>query len=210
MRQFFANNTAQIGFEHPRFNYAAQRIVDDRLIATFKGEGGRVVFADVFNVRLLKVNLYTNITGNMKKASIILDANVLVAGLSSRNGASHQLLRCSNEGEFSLIASVPPWLEYEATLKRAEIRKLHGLSERDIDDLLNILAIAVKPTSLHYLWRPQLSDPGDEMVLETALNGAADALVTFNLSDFQPAANRFGLKLLLPADFLKLLRRRKP
>lgn len=146
----------------------------------------------------------------MKSPSVILDTNVLVAGLSSRNGASHQLLRRCNEGEFSIIASVPLWLEYEATLKRAEIRKMHGLSARDIDDLLNILAVAVKPTALHYLWRPQLSDPGDEMVLETALNGAADALVTFNLADFQPAAGRFGLKLLLPADFLKLLRRRKP
>lgn len=146
----------------------------------------------------------------MKKPSVVLDTNVLVAGLSSRNGASHQLLRRCNEGEFAIIASVPLWLEYEATLKRAEIRKMHGLSARDIDDLLNILAVAVKPTALHYLWRSQLSDPGDEMVLETALNGAADALVTFNLNDFQPTAGRFGLKLLPPADFLKLLKRRKP
>ena len=87
---------------------------------------------------------------------------------------------------------------------------MHGLPVRDIDDLLNNLAVAVKPTALHYLWRPQLPDPGDEMVLETALNGAADALVTFNFGDFQPAAGRFGLKLLRPADFLSTLKRSKP
>ena len=159
---------------------------------------------------MLKAAFYGNIIGNMNKLGVILDTNILVAGLSSRSGASHQLLRRCHEGEFTIIASVPLWLEYEATLKRVEIRKMHGLSARDIDDLLNILAVAVKPTALHYLWRPQLTDPGDEMVLETALNGAADALVTFNLGDFQSAADRFGLKLLLPADFLKLLKRKKP
>jgi predicted nucleic acid-binding protein len=87
---------------------------------------------------------------------------------------------------------------------------MHGLSARDIDDLLNNLAVAVRPTALHYLWRPQLSDPGDEMVLEAALNGAADALVTFNIGDFKPAADRLVLKLLRPADFLNTLKRSKP
>ena len=151
-----------------------------------------------------------NITGNMKKPCVLLDTNILVAGLSSRNGASYQLLRYCFDGKFEIVASVPLWLEYEATLKRAEIRKMHGLSIRDIDDLLNNLAVAVRPTALHYLWRPQLSDPGDEMVLETALNGAADSLVTFNIGDFKAAADRFGLKLLLPADFLTILKRSKP
>lgn len=146
----------------------------------------------------------------MNKPCVLLDTNILVAGLSSRNGASHQLLRHCFDGKFEIVASVPLWLEYEATLKRAEIRKMHGLSVRDIDDLLNNLAVAVRPTALHYLWRPQLSDPGDEMVLETALNGAADALVTFNIGDFKAATDRFGLKLLLPADFLTTLKRSKP
>jgi putative PIN family toxin of toxin-antitoxin system len=151
-----------------------------------------------------------NITGNMKKPSVLLDTNILVAGLSSRNGASYQLLRYCFDGKFEIVASVPLWLEYEAILKRAEIRKMHRLSARDIDGFLNNLAVAVKPTALHYLWRPQLSDPGDEMVLEAALNGAADALVTFNIGDFKPAADRLGLKLLRPADFLNMLKRNKP
>lgn len=146
----------------------------------------------------------------MKKLCVILDTNILVAGFSSRNGASYQLMRYCLDGKFEILASVPLWLEYEATLKRAEIRKMHGLSIQDIDDLLNNLAVAVRPTALHYLWRPQLSDPGDEMVLETALNGAADALITFNIGDFKAAADKFKLQLLLPADFLTTLKRRKP
>jgi predicted nucleic acid-binding protein len=58
------------------------------------------------------------------------------------------------------------------------------------------------PVHLHYLWRPQLRDAGDEMVLETAVNGRANGLVTFNVEDFQPAACRFGIELLTPAQSL--------
>jgi predicted nucleic acid-binding protein len=62
----------------------------------------------------------------------------------------------------------------------------------------------VEPVHLNYLWRPQLRDPNDEMVLETALNAAADALVTFNIKDFADAAKRFSLKLVTPAECIKL------
>ena len=57
-----------------------------------------------------------------------------------------------------------------------------------------------EPVKTHFLWRPQLRDPGDEMVLEAAVNGRADALVTFNLRDFGSAPSRFGVELLLPAS----------
>lgn len=62
----------------------------------------------------------------------------------------------------------------------------------------------VEPVHLNYLWRPQLQDPNDEMVLETALNGGADALVTFNTKDFAAAADLFALKLVTPAEYIKL------
>ncbi len=82
---------------------------------------------------------------------------------------------------------------------------MHGLSGIEIDRFLDALAILVEPVSMNYLWRPQLRDPKDEMVLETALNACADALVTFNQRDFQPAADNFRLRLLLPAACLLLM-----
>ena len=69
---------------------------------------------------------------------------------------------------------------------------------------MDTLAAHVEPVHLSYLWRPQLRDPNDEMVLETALNAAADALVTFNTKDFADAASRFSLKLVTPAECIKL------
>jgi hypothetical protein len=53
---------------------------------------------------------------------------------------------------------------------------------------------------VHFLWRPQLRDAGDEMVLETAVNGQADAIVTFNRRHYGDAPARFGILLLLPAE----------
>lgn len=137
--------------------------------------------------------------------SAVLDTNVLVAALSSRSGASHQLLLRAMDGRFRVLASPPLWLEYEAVLKRDVIREMHQLSRSDIDDFLDALAIIVRPVHFHYLWRPQLRDPKDEMVLETTMNGQADVLVTFNVADFREAMRRFAPSLMTPAAFLSRL-----
>ena len=146
-----------------------------------------------------------DIIGNIMKMLIALDTNVLVAGLSSRNGASNQILEHLLDGAFSLLATPALWLEYEAVLKRDIQRQRHGYSPEEVDLLLDTFAQFALPVRLHYLWRPQLRDANDEMVLELAVNGRAHALVTHNMSDFSEAAPRFGLRLQTPAEFLKLL-----
>lgn len=135
----------------------------------------------------------------------VLDTNVLVAGLSSRQGASHQLLRHALAQRLRVLAAPALWLEYEDVLKRPDIQRLHGLPHPQVDAFLDALATVVEPVPLHYAWRPQLRDPKDEMVLEAALNAGADALVTFNQRDFLPAAQHFQLRLLSPAHCLALL-----
>ncbi len=101
------------------------------------------------------------------------------------------------------MASVPLFLEWEATIKRPEHRLVHGLDLIELDSLLTDLASLVVPVELHMLWRPQLRDPGDEMVLETAINGRAEAIVTWNLRDFSEAASRFGISVLNPQDAVR-------
>lgn len=86
---------------------------------------------------------------------------------------------------------------------RPEQRAVHGLDTIDIERFLAALASAVEPVTVHIGWRPQLRDPADEMVLEAAINGRADAIVTFNARDFAPAAQQFGLSVLTPAETLK-------
>lgn len=139
------------------------------------------------------------------KSRLVIDTNVLITALCNQGGASHLLIRWALDDRIVLLASPALWLEYEAVLKRPEIRLRHGIALADLDLVLDTLAAHVEPVHLNYLWRPQLRDPNDEMVLETALNARADALVTFNTKDFAEATKRFALKLATPSECIKLI-----
>lgn len=106
-----------------------------------------------------------------------------------------------------MLVSIPLFAEYESVLQRPEQRQAHGLSCSDLDVLLSVWARYAEPVELHYLWRPQLRDPADEMVLETAVNGQANALVTLNPRDFHPAIHRFALSLWSPGELLRRITR---
>lgn len=138
---------------------------------------------------------------------VVLDTSVIATAARSRSGASFALLRAAQHRQFVPLATSSLFLEYEEVLKREEQRDVSGLTLDDVDRLLGALAILVEPVEVHMRWRPQLRDVDDEMVLEAAINGRADALVTYNLRDFSDAAPRFGVRLLRPADLLKELMR---
>lgn len=136
----------------------------------------------------------------------MLDTDVLVAAVRSQAGASWQLVDRALQREFTLLLSVPLVLEYEAVLTREEHRKVHRLTMSAVDELINALVSIAESVQIRFLWRPLLSDPTDDMVLETAVNGQADLLVTFNQSDFAAAAKGFALKIVRPSEALHRLR----
>jgi putative PIN family toxin of toxin-antitoxin system len=138
---------------------------------------------------------------------IILDTSVVVAGLRTRSGAGNTVLRLIASRRLVPLASPPLFLEYEEVLRRAEQRLAHGLTLEQVDEFLAELAAVVEPVELHFRWRPQLRDSNDEIVLETAINGRADALVTYNIADFAAAGRWFRIPVMHPAD---LLRKVKP
>lgn len=133
---------------------------------------------------------------------LVLDTSIIVAGLRSRDGAANALLRKAAKKEFTLLASPPLFLEYEDVLLRAEQRLAHGLSEKQVEDFLAALAFYIQPVQIYFRWRPQLVDPSDEIVLETAVNGNADAIVTNNFRHFSVVPQRFQLKVLRPGELL--------
>jgi putative PIN family toxin of toxin-antitoxin system len=137
----------------------------------------------------------------MKK--VALDTSVLVSALRTRLGAGNAVLRLVADRRLVILATPPLFLEYEDVLKRPEHRLVHGLGIEDIDGFLAELAALIEPVEVHFQWRPQSKDPNDEMVIEAAINGHADALVTYNVSDFLGAAERFGIPVLRPIELLK-------
>lgn len=138
--------------------------------------------------------------------SYVLDTDVLVAALRSAHGASRQVLVAGFEGRFQLLLSVPLVLEYEAVLTRPEHLAACGLNRREVETVLYDLVAIAKPIRIDFRWRPTLSDPDDEMVLETAINGQADAIVTFNKRDFELACRGFDCAVMLPSAALEQIR----
>jgi putative PIN family toxin of toxin-antitoxin system len=136
---------------------------------------------------------------------VVLDTDVVVAGVVSPTGASRQLLIAAADGRFELLVSVPLMLEWEAVLKRPAILQAAKGSARDMDVVLDQLAAAGSAVDLHFLWRSRARDPDDDMVLETAINGEADTIVTFNVRHLAQAARYFGIAVERPADLLRRL-----
>jgi putative PIN family toxin of toxin-antitoxin system len=137
---------------------------------------------------------------------IVLDTSIVVAGLRTRLGAGNAVLRLVAQRRVVLLATPPLFLEYEEVLKRPEHQLVHGLRPEAIDEFLAQVAALIEPVEVHFQWRPQSRDPNDEMVLEAAINGQANALVTYNIADFAGPAKRFRISVLRPADLLKEMR----
>jgi putative PIN family toxin of toxin-antitoxin system len=138
---------------------------------------------------------------------VVLDTSVLVAGLRSQPGASSRVLYAVAERRCIPLVTTAVFLEYEAVLLRSEQRLATGMSPEDVEGFLAAFASAAEPVELNFLWRPQLRDPADELMLEAAVNGRAEALVTHNVGDFQSATARFGVRTLTPGAILKEIER---
>ena len=138
----------------------------------------------------------------------VLDTDVLVAAVRSDRGASRALLISALERRYPVLASVPLMLQYESVLTRPEHLTAAGISAGDVEVLFNAIALVVEPIRISYLWRPVLPDSGDDLVLETAVNGQADVVVTFNRRHFVPAVALFGLEILAPGDAVRRLESR--
>ena len=134
---------------------------------------------------------------------LVLDTNVVVSGLRSPAGASAALLRAALKGAFVPVVSVALALEYEATCCAPRHRICSNLSEEEVLKVLDALCAVSEGVVANYLWRPQLRDPNDEMVLEAAVNGRAHALVTFNRSDLEVPLSHFSIPIWTPQESLR-------
>lgn len=136
---------------------------------------------------------------------IVLDTSVLIAALRSPSGASAELLRLAVKQRITLLGSLSLALEYLDVCARAESRRATAVTEADALRFANEVVALLDPVEIRFRWRPVSPDPGDDHVVETALNGGAEAIVTFNARDFVQASQRFGLPALPPADILRKL-----
>ena len=139
--------------------------------------------------------------------NFVLDTNVLVAAIRSPKGASAEILRRVLTGQVKVLCSVPLFMEYESVLLRPEHLAAAGAQAPEVINVLDVLAGVVVRVEIQFLWRPQLKDPNDDLVLELAVNaqglGDAVSIVTFNQKDFLPQARQFGVNVITPREFFQ-------
>ena len=135
---------------------------------------------------------------------VILDTSVLVAASRSRNGASFRLLSMLPSSQFEIALTVALYTEWQSVLTRPE-HLPPGLSANDAMGFLRYLASIAHLQDVHFLWRPFLRDPDDDMVLECAVASGSQYIITHNVKDFK-RATELNVSALTPAEFLTLLR----
>ena len=136
----------------------------------------------------------------MRLPQIVIDTNVLVSAMRSRDGYAFRLIELLGKGKFTVHLSVPLLMEYEEVLKR-ELPNLR-VSHAVVDNVLDYLCEVAEPHEIFFLWRPFLRDPDDDMVLEVAVKAGCQYIVTFNRRDFA-GIEQFALEVVTPGEFLK-------
>lgn len=138
---------------------------------------------------------------------LVLDTNIIVKAFRAPEGDSAALVREVRGDNVAMLVTPPLFLEYEQVVMRPEHIAAAGASAAEAGMFLDALARLLTKVNVHFLWRPQLSDPEDEMVLEAAINGGAEAIVTFERNTFDRAARSFGIAIVTPGAILGKLRR---
>lgn len=130
---------------------------------------------------------------------IVIDTNVIFTALKSRIGASYKLVSLIPSELFSIAISVPLIIEYEDVLSRGRLPS--SITARDIADFIDFICHEGVQQDIFFLWRPFLPDASDDLVLEVAVAGGCDAIITYNKGHFKNV-DKFGIRILDPKEFL--------
>jgi putative PIN family toxin of toxin-antitoxin system len=133
---------------------------------------------------------------------VVIDTNIILSGLTSKNGKSHLLLELLPYNKFEIAISVPLILEYETVLKKKLDRAI--FSDEDISNFLNYICKIGVSTQIYYLWRPLLPDTYDDHILEVAVASESSHIITFNTKDFTESS-KFGIKAIKPGGFISMV-----
>jgi predicted nucleic acid-binding protein len=135
----------------------------------------------------------------------VLDTCIIVAAIRSRTGASFQLVDLATvyNDYIEPLLTTALISQYEDVIFRPENRML-GWRDADLHALISSLLVPADWVSTTYSYRRALLDAGDELVLEAAINGQAETIVTFNIKDFRPA-KRFNIGAMKPGKLLEIL-----
>jgi putative PIN family toxin of toxin-antitoxin system len=139
---------------------------------------------------------------------ITVDTNVIFQGLCSNIGASNKILKLLSNNKIQLALSVPVFIEYCDVLKRKSTLSLTGLSENNIDAILDFLAYVGLEHRISFLYRPNLSDETDNKFIELSLASQSSFLVTSNVKHYVMNSDLrlYGVQVVTPGEFMRYWR----
>ena len=133
----------------------------------------------------------------------MVDTNVFIAAAASPDGASREVLRRCLRGDYTPLVGEARFLEYESVLSRPEPFAKSRATAAERDALWAAMANRCEWVRVHYLWRPNLPDEDDNHIMELALAGGAEAIITCNTEDFRGGEFRFPqVRILTPATLI--------
>jgi putative PIN family toxin of toxin-antitoxin system len=134
---------------------------------------------------------------------LVVDTSVFVSALISAEGASRQALRLCLNGTHTSLMGEKLFLEYEDVFGRWDIFERSPLNSKEREEVLNGFLSVCEWTPIYFLWRPNLPDEGGNHLVELAVSGGADAIVTHNIKDFTRGVLRFpDFEILTPKELL--------
>ena len=134
--------------------------------------------------------------------NIVVDTNVFIGSLKSRNGASFKLLYKTSRKKYQQNISSTLVFEYESVAKRSDMNL--NLSHKQIDSIIDMLCNWSNHCEIYFLWRPFLKDAKDDFVLELAIESNSQYIITYNVNDFK-GIGKFNIKAITPKEFLSLI-----
>ncbi|MCH9740737.1 MAG: putative toxin-antitoxin system toxin component, PIN family [Epsilonproteobacteria bacterium] len=135
---------------------------------------------------------------------IVIDTNIVLSALFSNKGASNKLLvwLFENKKKYNVVSNTLV-TEFEDVLTREKnLKQFNNLQKEDVLAFIDDICLISYHQSIHFLWRPFLTDSNDDMVLEVAVNANAGAIITFNPKDFKGVKESFGIDIFTPKEYL--------
>ena len=136
--------------------------------------------------------------------TIVVDTSVIISALIGKRGPSREILRRCLQGDYNPLISNALFQEYEDVISRDRIKNATPLSEKEVRELLNAFYSVCKWVPIYFLWRPNLKDENDNFLIELALAGNSNVIVTNNIKDLEGAELTFeGLSILKPEELIR-------